>query len=397
MEREVREIYKFRKDKLAKRERYPQEGQVLEYFDKGRMPRGELPDGLKKLEFWTNENRRVLEFYPGARIDGLVRREDRFGSKTIENFQFHDERLSRRTIKYVLTKDMTSRFGQSWVPDNSCTEIHKVKEIYERNQNIEADKDIHQLKYFVASGQVGRIEVDYQYTQCRITHSRRVYNKDGLIQDELVQVDPYAKPPKIAQTLDDLRELQLRFGATNQNIREMDRNITELMKHRSIEEEPNRIDVVIHVYDASRAKGDEDIKEEAQEEEEEEFDPLKAFLPANYSYDEQGPLRKEDAERVKSDCLKNLKQRLVERKEIIENRLLEQQNELDRNKTTYARTKDQLEPQAIEKHEMEEKEALFKINILQMRLEKHNEDAFGKLNDLYGKLKLDKRLELLYS
>lgn len=54
-----------------------------------------------------------------------------------------------------------------------------------------------------------------------------------------------------------------------------------------------------------------------------------------------------------------------------------------------------MEPQAIEKHEMEEKEALFKINILQMRLEKHNEDAFGKLNDLYGKLKLDKRLELL--
>ena len=33
----------------------------------------------------------------------------------------------RRTIKYSLTKDMSSRFGQAWVPENSCTEIHKVK------------------------------------------------------------------------------------------------------------------------------------------------------------------------------------------------------------------------------------------------------------------------------
>ena len=39
------------------------------------MPRGETPDGLNQLEFWTNENRRVLDYYPGARIDGLVRRE----------------------------------------------------------------------------------------------------------------------------------------------------------------------------------------------------------------------------------------------------------------------------------------------------------------------------------
>jgi len=377
---------------------------VVEYFDKGRMPRGETPDGLRKLEFWTNENRRLLEFYPGARIDGLVRREDRFGSKTIENFQYHDERLSRRTIQYSITagRDVTSRFGQSWVPDNQCTEIHKVKEIYERNQNVEADDDIHQLKYFVgatgghSSGQVGRIEVDYQYTQCRITHSRRVYNKDGLIDDELVMVDPYAQKPKWAQTQDDLKELQARFQVTNQSIREMDRNITELMKYRSIEEEPNRIEVVTHVYDASRAKGDDDVKEEAQEEEEEEFDPLKAFLPANYSAAEHGPLGQKDAERVKKDCLSNLKQRLVERKEIIENRLLEQQNELDRTKQTFARTKDQLDPAAIENHETAEKDMLFKINILQMRLEKHNEDAFGKLNDLYGRLKTDERLALLY-
>jgi len=398
VEREVREVYRFRKDKLAKRERFPQEGRVVEYFDKGRMPRGETPDGLKQLEFWTNENRRVLEFYPGARIDGLVRREDKFGTKTIENFKFHDDRLSRRTIKYSLTKDMSSRFGQMWVPDNSCTEIHKVKEIYELNPKIDADSDVSQLKYFVASGQVNRIEVDYHYTQCRVKNSRRVYNKDGLANEELVMVDPYAQPPRKAQTVDDHHELQMRFQATIQNIREMDRNVTELMRIRSIDEEPNRIEVVTHVYDASRAKGSDDVKEEVQEEEEyrAEFDPLKAFLPANYSFSEKGPLSQRDAEKVKSDCLRNLKQRLVERKDIIENRLYEQQSHLEAEHTKFQRQKDQMDPADIEKYEAEDKEARFKINILQMRLEKHNEDAFGKLNDLYASLKEDQRLSALY-
>ena len=105
----------------------------------------------------------------------------------------------------------------------------------------------------------------------------------------------------------DHKELGLRFQATIQSIREMDRNITELMRNRSMDEEPNRIEVVTHVYDASRAPGDEDLQEEVAEEEEEEFDPLKAFLPQGYSYAEQGPLSLKDAEKVKQECLKNLK------------------------------------------------------------------------------------------
>jgi len=338
-----------------------------------------------------------LVFYPGARIDGLVRREDRFGSKTIENFKHHDEGLSRRTIKYTLTKDMSSRFGQSWVPDNQCTEPQKVKEIYERNEKLEADQDVSQLKYFITSGQVHRVEVDYQYTKCRISHSRRVYNKDGLVEDELVMVDPYAQPPIKAQTDDDHKELLLRFQATNQNIREMDRNVNELMRIRSIDEEPNRIEVVTHVYDASRAKGDEDIKEETQQEEEEVFDPLKAFLPPGYNYDDKGPLDQKVADKVKQDCLKSVKQRLMERKEIIETRLVEQQTDLEQRRIQFQRQKDQMEAAAVEQYEADEKDILFKINILQMRLEKHNEDAFGKLNVLYTDLKSDKRLSNLYA
>merc|ERR1712086_1222938 len=105
--------------------------------------------------------------------------------------------------------------------------------------------------------------------------------------------------------------------------------------------------------------------------------PLKAFLPAGYNYVEKGPLSQKDAERVKQDCLKNLKQRLVERKEIIENRLLDEQNDLETKHTTFQRQKDQMDPADIEKYEAKDKESRFRINILQMRLEKHNEDAFG--------------------
>jgi len=123
------------------------------------------------------------------------------------------------------------------------------------------------------------------------------------------------------------------------------------------------------------------------------YDPLKPFLPHDYS---GGELELKQAEKVKSECLKNLKQRLVERKEIIEARLLGEQSELDQKRQQFNRQKESLDPSEIDKFEQIEKEALFRINILQMRLEKHNEDAFGKLNDLYTQLKKDERLRKLY-
>jgi len=397
--RQVRELYRFRKDKLCCRENFVQEGRKLEKFDKGRMPRGEVLDGLKQLEYWSGK-RRILEFYPGARIDGLVHREDIFGRKVNELFSHHDEGLQRRSIHYTLPQEkrkaVEDKYDEKWVPDPSCTEIHKVKEVYEKKpvpcgEETTAEPGIAQIKYMVASGQVWRIEVDYHYKPCRIVHDRRVYSKDKLIEEELVQVDPFAEPLKPAQTNDDLRELQLRFAVANQNIREMERNMLELMRNRYMDEED--IDVVTHVYDASRNLNDEDQKEEDEDPEEEIYDPLKPFLPHDYS---GGELEMKQAEKVKTECLKNLKQRLVERKEIIEARLLTEQSELDQQRQQFNRQKESLDPSEIDKFEQREKEALFRINILQMRLEKHNEDAFGKLNDLYTQLKKDERLRKLY-
>merc|ERR1712146_749284 len=126
---------------------------------------------------------------------------------------------------------------------------------------------------------------------------------------------------------------------------------------------------------------------------EEGFDPLRPFLPPHW---DGGELELKVAEKVKNECLKNLKQRLMERKEIIENRLSNEQSELDLKRQTFNRQKESLDPSEIDKFEQTEKDSLFRINILQMRLEKHNEDSFGKLNDLYGQLKKDPRLQKLY-
>eukprot|EP00656_Telonema_subtile_P046502 TRINITY_DN5297_c0_g4_i5.p1 TRINITY_DN5297_c0_g4~~TRINITY_DN5297_c0_g4_i5.p1 ORF type:complete len:316 (-),score=115.84 TRINITY_DN5297_c0_g4_i5:159-1106(-) len=310
-----------------------------------------------------------------------------------DRFSQHDEGLQKREIYYTLTKPVQSKYNMSWVPEPLFTDIHKVKEDYEKRTlpGEEAPRSMSQIKYHVQSGQVGRIEVDYHYKACRIVHDRRVYNKDKLIDEELIQVEPFAPALKSAQTNDDLKELQLRFAVANQNIREMERNMTDLMRNRSHDED--KIEVVTHVYDASRNINEEANKEEEEEQEEETYDPLKPFLPPNYT---GGELELKAAEKVKSECLRNLKQRLVERKEIIEERLLTEQSELELKRQTFNRQKDSLDPSEIERFEQTEKEALFRINILQMRLERHNEDAFGKLNDLYGHLKKDARLRLLY-
>ena len=99
--------------------------------------------------------------------------------------------------------------------------------------------------------------------------------------------------------------------------------------------------------------------------------------------------------------LKNMKIRLVERKEIIEQRFYDRQHDLEQRHTAFQRQKDQLDPADIEQYEANDKELRFRINMCkinkQLRLDKHNECAFGKLNDLYRKFKTDPRLSVLYS
>ncbi|KAJ3068850.1 hypothetical protein HK102_007056 [Quaeritorhiza haematococci] len=106
-------------------------------------------------------------------------------------------------------------------------------------------------------------------------------------------------------------------------------------------------------------------------------------------------LTKEEAIAVKDACLKNLKERLIDKANIIQSRLDELSAEYQRRQIAYSRNADDMSAQETEEYVRFCNEALFRIHILEKRLAKHKETAPEKYVALDSKLRSDPRLKVL--
>ena len=98
---------------------------------------------------------------------------------------------------------------------------------------------------------------------------------------------------------------------------------------------------------------------------------------------------------VKNEALKNLKERLLTRAEIISRRLEEEQKSLE---TAYANLKRKGETTTQEdelKYEKEVSKANFRIEILTERASQHYRNSLKKFEELDEKLMKDSRLKVL--
>ena len=103
----------------------------------------------------------------------------------------------------------------------------------------------------------------------------------------------------------------------------------------------------------------------------------------------------EEAQRARDSCLKSLKERLIERANIMMARLTEENSKLAKKQAAYQRNARDRDAVAEEEFERFCSEAMFRVQILEQRLAAHEETALKKFQDLDAKLADDPRMRAL--
>jgi len=385
---ETRETFANRKDKLYKRVVAGETSH--EYFEPGR------PKALKE-HILIEGVRRELHFYSSAKLDGLVKRVEEFGKKTLMEFDGSNSPLIYRSVSFLDGEAMSADIA----PDKN---IRKMAEKFRRSPELDAEEDVAKRCFELAAGM---IKVRYHYGEDRVTASSRAYAKDGS-GHSIVQVNSFSRQPTDAQMLDEFTKLQAAERECINQIRDYDRQTKEILKQREREEEaieeaareaaqlepgakpPVPQHLTVSVYDTARSK----LANEEEEEDDKSqvpHDYLTPFLQEPIGVTDP-PLIREDALQAREACLRSLKDRLVERANIVQSRLDEENQALSKRQAAFQRNRDHMDPSDEQEYERYCQEAMFRIQILEQRLDRHTELSLQKYAEMDARLHDDPRL-----
>ena len=174
------------------------------------------------------------------------------------------------------------------------------------------------------------------------------------------------------------------------SVREIEKEIKAMVTTRVKEEQS--ISLVTPYYDVVRVKMEEEDDDGDKDEEKVEHDYLSPFLPVVIG---GRSLKKSEAMETREKCLKALKDRLIERANIIQARHDEETAALAKRQANFQRDRDQMSAQEEEDYERACEESMFRIHILEQRLKRHEEQALQKYYDLDTRLRADQRLAVL--
>ena len=149
--------------------------------------------------------------------------------------------------------------------------------------------------------------------------------------------------------------------------------------------------LLVSNYDTTRAKISVDDRVEGGDDKKTTRDYLTPFLPS-YARRDGHALSRVDAIKVRDDCLEAFKERLVERANIVQARLDEENAAFSKRQAAFQRNRDNLEQADEVEYESYCKEALFRIQILEQRLNRHSELSLQKFSDLDVRLRTDARM-----
>lgn len=109
-----------------------------------------------------------------------------------------------------------------------------------------------------------------------------------------------------------------------------------------------------------------------------------------------GQLDEEAAIMVKNEALKNLKERLLTRAEIIQSRLQEEQEKLERAFMNLKKKGEQMTQEDEQRYDNDIHKANFRIDILTERASQHYRTSLRKFEQLDDTLMADPRLKVLH-
>ncbi|KAK3093928.1 hypothetical protein FSP39_021907 [Pinctada imbricata] len=395
----TREYFAHRLDKLTQRVTDQRKGLVIENFEPGR------PRCLKEHTYRSSapgpENDRTMLFYHEARVDGLVKRVESPTEMT-EEYVNRDDFLYYKHVEYG---KRTKKFGpQESSPAKNSRPILKMVQKFHRNRNKAANEDIAELVFHMSED---KIQISYHTEDPRIASSTREYLKPanwdekGAIltfssdMHQTFQVDPTEPHKKQVELYQVLLMLLKAEEKCRSDVLDSEQEVRAILDDRVKEETASDLD--ISVYDTERNEKAKKHRRELERQQLEEkmrkqemdIDYLAPFL-AKIGNPEK--LAKAQAFSLKEECLQDLKQRLIDKANLIQARFEKESQALEEKQLWYQKNQVSMGKEDEEQYLTYCKDAIFRIHILDQRLARHKEQAPHKYMQLEQKLRSDERL-----
>ncbi|KAG5176116.1 hypothetical protein JKP88DRAFT_171511 [Tribonema minus] len=399
----VRELFEQRRDRLRHRVRHcssaQSPGSLYELFLPGRQ------GALKEVTELPGQQR-TLTFYSEARLDGLKCRTENMRSKIVELFEGRADRLLYRSINLLqpAEAEALARGGGSSQGEMEEQMVAKMTEKYAREERIRAERDVAKRTFYVTEG---RIRTLFHYARDRcvpVDVSIAVVDKNWAsintiehkagaltgVTNGLAGGGGTSSSDAMPLELETLQDIIAAEKECFTAARHLHLEMLDLARTRQAEE--TSVGLVKPIHELARFRRLPAQMPTAAAVVHQQMDYLTPFL-AHVA--DASAITREEAARARDACLRSLKDRLLERANIINTRLNEENSLLAKRQAAFQRNQRDNDGAAEEEFEHFCAEAMFRIQILEQRLVQHESTALTKYAELDAKLSADPRLAAL--
>ncbi|KAB1274224.1 Dynein regulatory complex subunit 7, partial [Camelus dromedarius] len=430
---EIKEWYQNREDMLELKHINKTTGLNIDYFKPGH------PQALRVHSYTSMqpEMDRVMEFYEKARVDGLIKREETPKTMT-EYYQGRPDFLSYRHINFgPRVKKLVLNSAES-----NPRPVVKIIERFFRNPAKPADEDVAERVFLILDE---RIQLRYHCREDHITASKREFLRRTEVDSKgnkiIMTPDMCISFEKLLYQYEAMMKLKNEEKLSRHQAWESELEVLEILKLREEEEEAHVL--TTSIYDTKRNEKSKEYREammtpkstqdpgqdapppgalaklrpllhkngiyaptstlgspEERVMHEEHLRQVEAQLDYLAPFLAQLPpgekLTRWQAVRLKDECLSDFKQRLINKANLIQARFEKETQELQKQQQWYQENQVTLTPEDEDLYLSYCSQAMFRIRILEQRLNRHKELAPLKYLALEEKLYKDPRLvELL--
>ena len=383
--KEIHEWFENRKDKMYKRVRYCLQDKVAEYY---------LPGSTGEVKQWVEYpgKRREIDFYVAARLDRIRHRDEEIGHKVSEYYEGRTDRLTFRSVTLSSNKaDAGARATYTLPGGGLAPELYvlKMTQSFARDPNVPSGTDVAKRIFYVGEG---RVVSQYHFVTGKITRQTKVYNHTRSTNGV-----PLTAQTDDANNEEDQEGLQEAAGIERDcysGVKATYVQIQQLVKIRGEFEDDVVIERTVFETALERAeKGNvgNNANDGTSGTESKGVDYLTPYLR---NIKDITKITKEEALEVRQACLEALRVRLVERANIIQSRLTDENARLARKQEQFQRSQREGDL-STEDYENYCNQDMFRIHILEQRLVTHDEAALKKFSALDAKLANDPRLRVL--
>lgn len=398
--KELRYMFKHRVDRLRVRRRFPFEFKTVEYFDPN------VPHNWQRITEIDRQTREII-FYKNRNEDGLIKRIEIVGQKTMEYYEDRDDRVIYRSIRFKKGEETRNSFP---FKDNHIGNvvITKLTQKFEKNPSIRAseqpakmvvniEKNYVKVYYHLEEGQIAPLVAEYPRDQIQV-HAK-LNEGEKKMNDAKKQLEYKRVHDLEKEGVNQMKNQEEVAEREQEKKTDIEEKINRYRKSNALEE-ANRDILEKSLQDKAREKYKYASKKKDEEADQDAYtkDYLYPYLAKRDLLGVQ-KFNYQQSLDIKNEVMNKLKERILARAEIIQRRLEEERENLareEREAMKRMQAKPEQEKVQQEKDFDDKIEKLqFRILILDQRASKFEIQALQDYQNMDKKINEDARFEVL--